>query len=117
LLFAFFGGANIHAVITIAHQPIGDSKGQRNRGQAKKLCCVNAAKIKNDKLSSNRQKSDKKHDLRFNDALLPSHDKLQGVIKFQCNEQGQNFAEYRLKNTVIERIENPYKQARNNSIR
>jgi len=41
----------------------------------------------------------------LNDALLPIHDKLQGMIKLQRNEQGQNFAEYRLKNTVIERIE------------
>src|SRR6476620_6735748 len=71
-------GVDVDAVITLADQPIRDSNCQRDGGQAKKLCCVNAAKIKNDELSINCQQSDKKHDLRLNDALLPIHDKLQG---------------------------------------
>jgi Rieske Fe-S protein len=42
-------------------------------------------KVENNELSSNCQKSDKKHHLRLDNALLTRHDILEGVIKLQGN--------------------------------
>src|ERR1700687_6236699 len=73
------------AIISLAYQPICNAEPQRDRGQAQQLCCVHAAKVENNELSGNCQKSDKKHNLSLDNALLTFHDILEGVIKLQSN--------------------------------
>ena len=76
---------DIDAIISLAYQPICNAEPQRDRGQAQQLCCVHAAKVENNYLSGNCQKSDKKHNLSLDNALLTFHDILEGVIKLQSN--------------------------------
>jgi len=109
--------ADTESIISLAHQPIGDAEGQRNRGQAQQLRCVHATQVEDDELSSNCQKSDEKHDLRLNDALFTLHDVLKGVIELQRNEECKNFCEHGLKNAMIERINHAKQEAGYDAIR
>ena len=76
---------DIDAIISLVYQPICNAEPQRDRGQAQQLCGVHAAKVENNELSGNCQKSDKKHNLSLDNALLTFHDILEGVIKLQSN--------------------------------
>src|ERR1700730_1915413 len=73
----------IDAIITLAYQPICNAEPQRDRGQAQQLYCAHAAKVENNDLSGNCEKSDKEHNLSLDNALLTLHDVLEDVIKLQ----------------------------------
>src|ERR1700704_2466455 len=104
--------ARIHSIVSLAHQPVGDTESERNRGQAQQLCRAHAIEVEDNELPGDCQKSDEKHDLGLNDALLALHEILQRVIELQRDQQGQDLAEHRLKDAMIERVENAKQQPR-----
>lgn len=91
--------------VAAPNEPVGQAQRQCGTRQRKQLGRADGLQIEQDEFPGQRQECNQQYHRRLDDTLLARNHVLQRVVEFERNQQRHDFAEDRLENRMVQRVE------------